>query len=103
MQPQLDPGPRERKRNGVRPSYLFSKCMSCDERNPSALLRRGDGFVCGVCEAKERGRPEMICKRCEKSLPFEDHHIFGWRISNETEVLCINCHRIVHAIKEKRG
>jgi hypothetical protein len=103
MQPQLDPGPRERKRNGVRPSYLFSKCMSCDERNPSALMRRGGGFVCGVCEAKERGRPEMTCKRCAKSLPFENNHILGWRVSNETEVLCINCHRIVHAIKEKRG
>jgi hypothetical protein len=103
MRRQLDRHPGQPKRNGARPSYLFSKCMSCNERNPSALMRRGEGFVCGVCEAKERGRPERICERCGENVPFEDHHIFGKRVSDETEILCINCHRIVHAIKEMRG
>ncbi len=84
------------------PSFLFACCMSCDEINSAALMRRGNKFICGNCEARERGRPTKICVRCHKDNPYENNHVRGRKISDETEVLCINCHRIVHAIKEAR-
>jgi hypothetical protein len=79
------------------PSYLFACCLQCDEFNPSALMRRGKQFICGNCEATERGRPKKLCERCGKYAPHERHHKHGRQISNETEINCVNCHRIVHA------
>jgi hypothetical protein len=64
-------------------------------------MRRDDGFVCGVCKAKERGRPEKRCERCAQPAPFERHHKFGKQISDEIEVLCINCHRIADVFARK--
>jgi hypothetical protein len=83
-----------------RKSFLFRECLICGETNPAALMRRGDDFVCGNCEAKERGRPERLCARCGQTAPFERHHIHGRKNSDELEDRCINCHRIGHALEE---
>jgi hypothetical protein len=81
-------------------SYLFASCLKCDETSPAALMRRDGDFICGNCEAKERNRPEWICARCGKLAPFEWHHIYGRKNSDELEARCINCHRIGHALEE---
>ncbi len=79
-------------------SWLFAECATCGETGPSALTRRGDGFICGNCEARERGRPERLCARCGKMAPFEGNHIYGRQVEEEKEPWCINCHRIFHAL-----
>jgi hypothetical protein len=83
-----------------RKSYLFAECVKCDETSPAALMPRDNGFICGNCEARERGRPERVCARCCEMAPFERHHIHGRKNSDELEDRCINCHRIGHALEE---
>jgi hypothetical protein len=83
-----------------RKSYLFAECVNCDETNPAALMPRDNDFICGNCEARERGRPERVCARCGEMAPFERHHIHGRKSSDELEDRCINCHRIGHALEE---
>jgi RecJ-like exonuclease len=82
-----------------KPSFLFAECY-CGEINSVALVRRksDNGIVCANCEARERARPEAMCARCKQVAPFERHHIHGRRNSDETENLCLNCHRITHAL-----
>jgi hypothetical protein len=77
----MPPGPR---------SYLFADCITCGETNPAALMRYDGGFICGNCEARERGRPERVCARCGEMAPFERHHIHGRKNSDELEDRCIN-------------
>ena len=81
---------------------MLAECMFCGELHPSALLARGDASVCGNCEALERGRPSKRCPLCGLVAPFEHHHVRGRRNSPETVDLCINCHRIRHAMDSRR-
>jgi hypothetical protein len=81
---------------------MLAECKTCGELHPSALMARGDTFVCGNCDAKARGRPSKPCPRCGRMAPFERNHVHGWRNSRETVDLCINCHRIEHAADSSR-
>jgi hypothetical protein len=76
---------------------MLAECEICGELHPSALMARGDGFVCGNCDARAQGRPSRRCVRCGLMAPVQGHHVDGWRNSEETFDLCINCHRIAHA------
>jgi len=81
---------------------MLAECKDCGELHPSALMARGDGFVCGNCDARARGRPCRRCSRCGLTAPFERHHLHGWRNSTDELDLCINCHRIAHAMDSRR-
>ena len=81
---------------------MLAECKFCGELHPSALLARGDDFVCGNCDARARGRPSRRCDRCGLTAPFQRHHPNGWRNSPEKVPLCINCHRIAHAADSAR-
>jgi hypothetical protein len=81
---------------------MLAECKFCGELHPSALMARGDGFVCGNCDASARGRPSKLCPRCGRMAPFEGHHVNGRRNSPEKVPLCINCHRIAHAMNSRR-
>jgi hypothetical protein len=76
---------------------MLAECKNCGELNPSALMARGDGFVCGNCTAAARGRSSKRCPRCGRVSPFERNHVHGRRNSPKTADLCVNCHRIEHA------
>jgi hypothetical protein len=76
---------------------MLAECKNCGELHPSALMARGDTFLCGNCDASARGRPSKPCPRCARMAPFERNHVHGWRNSRETVDLCVNCHRIEHA------
>ena len=85
---------------------MLAECRTCDELHPSALMARGDAFLCGNCDASARGRPSKRCPRCGRMAAFERNHIFGRRNSPETADLCVNCHRIEHAVdwaRTRRG
>lgn len=81
-----------------KPSFLFAQCQFCSEANPSALTRHKNTFICGNCKASRSGRKQKRCPRCGRFAPYEKHHVYGRQISDETEDLCVNCHRIVHVI-----
>ena len=83
---------------------MLAACTRCGELNPSALMRRNGAIVCANCDGRARGGPERHCIRCETVAPFEDrgHHILGRRNSPVTVGLCVNCHRIVHALDMAR-
>lgn len=81
---------------------MLAECKTCGELHPSALMARGDNFVCGNCDARASGRPSKLCPRCGRMAPFEAHHVYGRRNSSETVDLCINCHRIEHAADSRR-
>lgn len=76
---------------------MLAECKKCGELNPSALMARPDGFVCGNCVASARGRPSRRCPRCGRMAPFDGNHVHGRSNSPETVDLCVNCHRIEHA------
>jgi hypothetical protein len=82
----------------------LAACARCGELNPSALMKRNGVVVCANCDGREHGRPERLCVRCDDTAPFGDrgYHPRGWRNSPETVDLCINCHRIVHALDMAR-
>jgi hypothetical protein len=81
------------------PSWFFAEC-ACGEINPTAILRRGYGFICHNCEGQERGLPEKICSHCIRLKPYEWHHIHGRKVSEETKPWCLNCHKIIHRGRE---
>ena len=81
---------------------MLAECKFCGELHPSALLARGEAFVCGNCDARARGRPSRYCVRCGLTAPVQRHHPYGWRNSPEKVPLCINCHRIAHATDSRR-
>lgn len=82
----------------ARQSWFFAEC-ACGEINPTAINRKGDAFICGNCDAREKGKPEGVCPNCGKLEPLEGHHIRGIKVSpREIEDWCINCHR-----KRRRG
>ncbi len=76
---------------------MLAECKICGELHPSALMARGDAFVCGNCDARARGRPSRCCVRCGLTAPVQRHNPYGWRNSPQTADLCVNCHRIEHA------
>ena len=50
----------------------------------------------------------MICEKCGTNWPDEDsyihrHHIYpkGWKTDDQTILLCMRCHRILHHILPK--
>ena len=81
---------------------MLAECNNCGELNPSALMARGDTYVCGNCDASARGRPSKRCPRCRGMAPFEGNHVHGERNSPVTVDLCVNCHRIEHAADSPR-
>jgi hypothetical protein len=80
---------------------MLAECK-CGELHPSALMARGDGFICGNCDGLERGMPCRRCVRCNRIAPVERHHPLGRRNSPEIVDVCINCHRIAHAMDSRR-
>ena len=84
----------------MKPSFLLATCPYCDELHPSALMRRGDGFVCGSCDALVSGRTVSVCGMCGKNAPCEWHHVAGRRNSPVMIEACVNCHRVIHGGRE---
>jgi hypothetical protein len=79
---------------------------NCGEFHPSAILRNKG--ICANCNARNRGWPRIRqCERCNQLAPCDKHHKNGpftkdkapLRVLDETIVVCINCHRITHALK----
>jgi hypothetical protein len=44
-------------KQSVRLSWFFAECV-CGEINPTAIIQKGDGFICANCDAREKGEPE---------------------------------------------
>jgi len=84
----------------MKPSFLLATCPYCDELHPSALMRRGDNFVCGSCDALMSGRPASVCGLCGRVAPCEWHHVAGRRNSPVMIEACVNCHRVIHGGRE---
>jgi hypothetical protein len=81
------------------------QCIGCREEKEFAVY---DPLpVCDSCaewetkrreEMNEQERKEHTCSLCGHTGPAIDkHHIHGRKVSNETILVCANCHREIHA------
>jgi hypothetical protein len=79
---------RKRKSLGI-----YDEC-ACGEYCSSCLTTTASGEVkCSNCVAPVDAR-RGTCRCCWKAnVPLEAHHIAGWRCSDRTVDVCINCHR----------
>jgi hypothetical protein len=82
---------RTGKKKRRRRFAAYAQC-ECGEYDPSAFIKTGKGNrICRNCNAKPNTQ-KGLCLVCLRFHPIERDHPLGWRVSDFTMALCLNCH-----------
>jgi hypothetical protein len=79
------------------PRYIeFPLCKKCRLWEIQHILELQK--ECAVIKIEKPKAPDPVCQLCGYTGPAIDHHhIHGKKVSNETVIVCANCHREIHA------
>ena len=84
----------EQKTYTVSRQVSWQKCIVCGREVFTLSLPEETFCGNGKCEQRK-------CSRCGYSgIALDEHHIHGRKISDETIILCSNCHRELHEAAE---
>jgi formylmethanofuran dehydrogenase subunit E len=71
-------------------------CERCGEYHSAALRVVEGGIVCADCLNETGSTHTGTCAFCGKQAPLVGHHIEGRKVSDDTAMICQNCHARQH-------